>query len=223
MVRTHVWVDTYLTGVAHPHSHVAFLPPHQVWCCTESNSHGFRPVCTVASCPDTPSSTPFPPTSQSRFGLPVFFFALMHFPCLLCYQLLCLLVSCLVNKHVRVTAAKICLGELLLALFFCANFRFVFIHWWCRTYHLSSFKTYADPALLWRKYRCPVCNSYQLMTYRALCCHLSPCCCLVYTSYILAIASHLRCLNLTKYCCSTCISPAFCHTQALCCLNLSGY
>ena len=42
-------------------------------------------------------------------------------------------------------------------------------------------------------YRCPVCNSYQLMTYRALCCRLSPCCCLAYTSYIWAIESHLRC------------------------------
>ena len=70
--------------------------------------------------------------------------------------------------------------------------------------------------------QCAIFTSF--MAHRALCCHLSPCCCfLAYTSYILAIASHLRCINLTKYCCSTCISPAFCHTQALSCLNLSGY
>ena len=84
VVRTQVWVDTYLTSVAHPHSHVANLPPHQVWCCTESDSQGFRPVCKVASCPDTPSSTRFPPPSQSRFGLSLVcffvFFVLMHFP-----------------------------------------------------------------------------------------------------------------------------------------------
>ena len=69
VVRTRVWLDTYLTGVTHPHRHVADLTPHQVLCCTESGSQGFRPECKVASCPDTPSSTPFPPPSQSRFWL----------------------------------------------------------------------------------------------------------------------------------------------------------
>ena len=44
VVRIQVWVDTYLTGVALSHSHVADLPPHQVWCCTESDPQGFRPI-----------------------------------------------------------------------------------------------------------------------------------------------------------------------------------
>ena len=44
VVSTQVWVDTYLTGVAHSHSQVADLPPHQVWFCTESDSQGIRPT-----------------------------------------------------------------------------------------------------------------------------------------------------------------------------------
>ena len=151
---------------------------------------------------------------------PVFPFILMNFRCLLCYQLLCLLVSCLVNKHVRVTAVLL---KFFSGNYYCFLCKRLFCFCTLVTYvHLSSFKTYTGPALLWPNYRCPVRNSSSLKTHGSMLPFVSMLLLSVHFVHF-GHVSHLRCSNLTKYCCSTCISPAFRHTQALCCLNLSGY